>query len=149
MDLKKKIIAVVLVFGTILIGIFAVGLGGKTSSQPTASTQQNQDNGSPKVVSTNPEKLEEATILPTQTVEVTFSQPIENAGEVKYVVDPPAKVKTELTDDRKTIKLIPEQPYDLGQGYTFTIQEATKFDNQKRQEGDTVFHYSTISYKGV
>lgn len=146
MDLKKKIIAAIVVIGITLMIIVAKGFGGDPTPVPDTAQVQTEH---PVVVSTNPSPLDEATVLPTQTIEVTYNQPIENRGEVKYEISPETQVKVELSDDRKTIRFIPEKPFELGQGYTLIIKNGTKFDNNKRQDGDKVFHFSTIAYKGV
>lgn len=147
--LKNKIIAAVIVVGVILIAIFATGFGGKQvpTNEPNGLSQNQSPN--PHVVSTNPNPLENTTIVPTQELEITFSHPIENKGEVKYILDPVADVSIELSDDRKTIKVIPVKPFALGQGYTLSIKQDTKFDEGKRQDGDAVFHFTTIPYTGV
>lgn len=131
------------------MGIFALGFGSKQvpANEPNGLSQNQSPN--PHVVSTNPNPLENTTIVPTQELEITFSHPIENKGEVKYILDPIANVSIRLSDDRKTIKVVPVKPFNLGQGYTLSIKQDTKFDEGKRQDGDAVFHFTTIPYKGV
>lgn len=146
---KNKIIAVIIAIGILLMGIFALGFGGKQVSVNEATDLSQNQSPNPHVISTNPSPLENSTIVPTQKLEITFSQPIENKGEVKYILDPEADISIELSDDRKTVKVIPVKPYNLGQGYTLSIKQDTKFDGGKRQDGDAVFHFTTIPYKGV
>lgn len=146
MDVKKKIIIIVIAVSALLIALFAKGLG--STPQPVPETKQTESQV-PLVVSTNPSPLDNATVLPTQVLEITYSHPIENPGEIKYSIDPPIDVKLTLSDDKKTIKVTPNQPFNLGGGYTLVIKGDTKFDGGKRQDGDKVYHFATISYKGV
>lgn len=146
---KKLIVGVTVALGIILMALFALGFGGKQvpANQPNGLSQNQSPN--PHVISTKPSPLENTTIVPTQTIEVTFSHPIENTGEVKYRLEPNTEVNLSLSDDRKTVRIEPKQSFELGQGYTLFIQQDTKFDEGKRQDSDAVFHFSTIPYKGV
>lgn len=147
MDLKKKIILIVVAAALVLIGIFAKGFGGQPQVAP--EEKQAEESTVPLVISTNPSPLDNATVLPTQVIEITYNHPIENPGEVKYSIDPEIDVKISLSDDRKTIKVTPNKPFNLGGGYTLVIKGDTKFDGGKRQDGDKVYHFTTISYRGV
>lgn len=146
LTLKQKIMAAVLAIGIALIALFRIGLGGSNTTQnapqPPAPT-------TPQAISTNPAPLDNAILLPTQSIEITFNMPIENTGEFKHEFDSKLDYKLELSSDRKTIKIIPLQPYKLGQGYTLKIKPETKFDGQKRLEQEIFYHFSTISYNGV
>ena len=147
--LKKKIITAVVIVGALLMAFFALGFGGKQvpANQPNGLSQNQSQN--PHVVSTNPSPLENTTIVPTQPIEVTFSHPIENTGEIKYRLEPNTDITLTLSDDRKTLKIVPKSSFELGQGYTLFIQQDTKFDEGKRQDSDAIFHFTTIPYKGV
>ncbi len=156
LTLKQKIIGFIIVLGIALIAVFQQGLGGKLSEKMDSrfrgndiTGRGNDSVGEIKIVSTNPSPLEETTILPMQTVEITFNQPIEGAGEFKTSMDPKADYKIELSDDRKTAKIIPIKPYTLGGGYTLHILGNTKFDGKKELNREEIFHFKTINYSGV
>lgn len=147
--IKNKIITAVVIIGVLLMAIFALGFGSKQTTVNQPNGLETTQTTNPKVLSTNPSPLENTTIVPTQIIEVTFSHPIENAGEVKYRLDPIAEVVVTLSDDRKTVKFTPKSFFELGQGYTLFIMQDTKFDQDKRQDGDAIFHFKTIPYTGV
>ncbi len=155
-SLKQIIIGIAAVIGALLILIFGHGL---YSSSPTSQIQtevktaqmetKSKDNGEIKVVSTNPENLDGSTILPNQTIEITFNQSIENRGEFKNKIDPPAEYEIKLSDDRKTAKIILAKPFNLGAGYTLFIKSDTKFDGKRTLDKEIIYHFNTISYQGV
>lgn len=148
MSTKTKIIAAVIAIGALLIALFQFGLGGTGTPRPTNLSQSD----SPTVTSTNPEAMKEkktVVVLPTQTIEISFNHPLENIPETKIVIEPKADYKVELSDDRKTLKIIPLTPYALGQGYSLFVKGETKFDGKKTLGSDVDFHFATISYNGV
>lgn len=115
------------------------------STKATATTQPD----SPVVVSTNPSPLEDTIIPATQVLEITFNKPLQNSGEFKARIEPTTDFKIELSSDRKTAKIIPIQPYELGSTYTLFIGPETKFDGVGRWGQEKVFHFRTIRYRGV
>lgn len=142
---KTRIIILVVTVGLILLAVFQSGFyAQKTEVNPEDTTSQEI-----KVLKTVPDPLNETTILPNQTLEITFSQPLENVPELRMTIEPVAEVKVELSDDRKTAKFIPIKPYSLGQGYTLTIKSDSKFDGKKTLGRDEVFRFKTINYTGV
>lgn len=143
LSLKQKIIAIVTVIGLILIYIFQRGLYG---SSPQALQVKNEG---PQVVSTKPSPLDQTVLLPSQPVEITFNYPLQNTGEFKNRIEPKIDYKVELSSDRKTAKIIFLKPMDLGQGYTLFVLPDTKFDGAGNLGQDLVFHFKTISYKGI
>lgn len=148
MSFKQKIIAAIVAIGIILIGIFTFGLGGDATPVPEA---QNQLQGI-QIVSTSPSQLKDkrdVVIPPTQTLEVTFNEPLENVPETRISLDPPAEITIELSADKKTAKIIPVKPLDLGQGYTIFIKAGTKFEGKKELGRDENLHFQVITYKGV
>lgn len=158
LSLTQKIIAAVIAIGVILIAIFQMGLGGmgfpvvEQSQESRVRSQEIPESADPQVVSTNPAPLKEkkeVTILPTQVLEFSFNRPLENVPETKITLEPTHDFKVELSEDRKTVKVIPVKPFELGQGYTIFIKSDTKFDGGKNLGSDTDFHFTTISYKGV
>lgn len=143
MSLKQKIIGIIVLLGGFLIFIFQQGL----YSKPTDNTPMQSDEI--KIVSTNPNPLEGATILPIQKIEITFNRPIEGSGEFKTTMDPQLDYKIELSEDRKTAIITPNKPYTLGGGYTLHIMGNTKFDGKKQLDREEIFHFKTINYSGV
>lgn len=117
-----------------------------TPEQPkTNNTQSDQ----PQLVSTDPSPLENATILPTQQIKLTFSHPIENGGEFKYKIEPELEHKISLSEDRKTVIISPIDAYPAGSSFNLFIQPETKFDGGKKFNNDPIFHLNTIKYRGV
>ncbi|MDO8570845.1 MAG: Ig-like domain-containing protein [Candidatus Daviesbacteria bacterium] len=156
LNLKQIIIAIVTIIGALLILIFGRGLyssppaSQKNTAVKSAQTETKDENNKEiKVVSTNPEDLDGSTILPNQTIEITFNQPMENRGEFKNKIEPPADYEIKLSDDRKTAKIILAKPFKLGTGYTLFIKSDTKFDGKKTLDKEIIYHFNTISYKGV
>lgn len=153
LSLKQKIMIVVALVGAALIWIFQQGLYTKSSSttQPEVEVNQAQNiqSSEPQVVSTNPKNLDGITILANQTIEITFNIPLENRGEFKNRIDPESEVEIQLSEDRKTAKIIPLKPYKLGTGFTLFIKPDTKFDGKKQLEKEIIYHFKTINYKGV
>jgi hypothetical protein len=148
MSTKAKIITAIVVIGAILIAIFQFGLGGPGAERGVDTIQTE----SPVVVATNPAAMKEkktVVVLPTQSIEITFNQPLENVPETRITIEPKADYKVELSSDKKTIKIIPVTPYSLGQGYSLFIKADTKFDGKKTLGSDVDFHFATISYNGV
>lgn len=163
LSFKQKIIAAVVTIGLILIAIFQRGFGKATPLFPTnsppkteTSSENTQVSEEPKLLSTNPSPLNNAVILPTQTIELTFNTPLENRGELKFEIKPQAEVEVSLSNDKKTAKITPTKPYTLGQTYTINIKNETKFDNppagragKKRLPDGLNFTFKTIDYRGV
>lgn len=148
-SLKQIIIGVVTLIGALLIIIFGHGFYFSPPSSEPAKTEIPFNTKEIKVVSTNPENLDGSVILPTQIIEITFNQPMENRGEFKNRIEPEAEYEIKLSDDRKTAKIILNKPYRLGTGYTLFIKSDTKFDGKRTLEKELIYHFNTISYKGV
>lgn len=153
------------IFATILIAAFFIVFSlvfrdkfirKQSQSEPQTEVTINQqnklsknENEFPKIVSTKPEPLEEAIIPASEVVEITFNRPLENVGEFKVRIDPKIDYKVELSSDRKTAKILPEKPYNLGTTYTLFIGTETKFDGVGRWGEEKIFHFRTIKYTGV
>lgn len=152
---SKKIIILAFIFVSLLgfgLYIFKVKDTDITKKQQSSlSLSPPKGNLVPYVISTFPSSLEGALILPTQTIQITFSDPVVNTDELKHKMDPEdGKYKLKLSDDRKTLFIIPSPTFDLGRGYTFFIlSNETKFDQSKKLDGDIIYHFRTISYNGV
>lgn len=154
-SLKQKIIILIAIIVTaILIFISQRRLYEKSQSQPSSSPEQKQvqqinQNESPKIVSTKPDPLDQAIISSDQQIEIVFNRPLENEGEFKIRIEPKVKYKITLSGDRKTAKIIPEEPYDLGVGYTMFITGGTKFEGVGPWGEEKTFHFQTIKYRGI
>lgn len=154
-NLKQKIMILIALIGAILIWIFQHGLYSKSPAvNPTKSLPaQIQTPTAPdkaEVVITKPDPLEGATILPTQTIEITFNLPLENVGEFKHRLDPKLDYTIKLSADRKTALITPTKMFQLGTTYTLVVQsDQTKFDGKKRLDHDFTYHFRTIEYRGV
>lgn len=126
--------------------------------QPTSSTSsvkkspqlvQISPNDKPQIVSTKPDPLEENLVSGTETVEITFNRPLENVGEFKFRIEPKIDIKAELSGDRRTAKITPVKPYPLGTTFTLFIGTETKFDGVGRWGEEKIYHFKTITYRGV
>ncbi len=145
---KQKIIGVIIALGLALMAIFAHGLYNNPAKQTTPAQSQNSDKAT--IVSTLPTALDHSTLLPTQTIEITFSDPIdEQYKKFDLTIEPMIDYKRELSADKKTIKIIPNKPFALGQGYSIKIAGDNKFQGNKTLDGDKSFQFTTISYNGV
>lgn len=150
LNLKQIVIGITAIIGALLILIFGHGLySSSPSSQGKETIQIAENNKEIKVVSTNPDNLDGSTILPSQTISITFNQSIENRGEFKNKIDPKAEYEIKLSDDRKTAQIILTKPYQLGTGYTLFIKSDTKFDGKRTLDKELIYHFNTISYQGV
>lgn len=154
--MKRKILIAVIVAGAILILIFLSGFPSKL--KPTANStppktepakQEIKEDAEPQIVSTKPEPLEDAIVSATEIIEITFNRPLENVGEFKSRIEPKIDYKVELSSDRKTAKIIPTKPYQLGATYTLFIGPDSKFDGVGSWGKDQTFHFRTIKYTGV
>lgn len=146
------------VFGLIIVGIIALivifqhSLFSRSSNTPTPArpaANSNPQTESPKIVSTKPDPLDQTIIPADQIIEITFNRPLENVGEFKVKVEPNVKVKVELSGDRKTARIIPAKPYELGSSYSISIGPDTKFDGVGAWGQDKSFQFRTIRYRGV
>lgn len=147
--MKKNITIIIIITVIILAFLWKSRLSvpsSPTSSSPTPTAASSE---SPGIVSTKPDPLENTIISTTETVEITFNRPLENVGEFKVRIEPKIDYKVELSGDRKTAKIITIKPYQLGTTYTLFIGTETKFDGVGRWGEEKIFHFKTISYRGV
>lgn len=101
------------------------------------------------IVSTKPDPLDNIIINSGQVIEINFSNPLENTGEFKHRITPAADYKLELTGDRKTLKIVPVKPYELGNEFTLVISPETKFDNGARMEHEAIYHFHTVAFRNL
>lgn len=119
--------------------------------QPQKTATQTQQ--SLKIISTEPDQLDGVTILPTDSIEITFNKPI-SVSEFKHHFDPEVEHSVEAIGQTSSkgayqFKITFKKPLELGAGYTLFIESATH-----TQEGDTLdheynYHIKTIGYRGV
>lgn len=139
----KKITLVFIVIMIVTTIIFL--LKGNTPKQPVPTSQPE----SPRIVSTKPNPLENAVVSATEIVEITFNRPLENIGEFKFRIDPKSEIKIELSPDRKTAKIIPQTPFELGVTYTIFIGPETKFDKAGNWGKEAIYHFQTVKFRGI
>lgn len=120
----------------------------QATSSP-ASQVKSEQSEHPKIISTKPDPLENAVVSATEIVEITFNRPLENIGEFKFRIDPKADVKIELSSDRKTAKIIPQAPFELGVTYTIFIGPESKFDGVGNWGKEAIYHFQTIKFRGI
>lgn len=118
-------------------------------TQPVDQPKVKVESDTPKIISTKPNPLEGAIITASEVIEVTFSHPLENEGEFKLRIEPEVLFKIQLSSDRKTAKIIPQKPYELGRTYTLFIKSDTKFDGVGQWGEEKIFHVNTVRYRGI
>ncbi|TSC87837.1 MAG: Uncharacterized protein G01um10147_340 [Microgenomates group bacterium Gr01-1014_7] len=148
MKQKTTIILTILIIIFIMVITVILQKPGAAPQPENTPPPQTQDD-KPRIVSTKPDPLEEAIVSATQTIEITFNRPLENKGEFKLRIEPKIDFNIELSSDRKTAKIIPLKPYELGQTYTLFIGTETKFDGLGRWGEEKIFHIKTVQYRGV
>lgn len=148
---KKIAIAAVAIIGLLLILIFKNGFGTpfKATGQAPSVVSNSAQAEYAEVVSTKPQLKDSPVILPNQIIEITFNLPLENIGEFKHRIDDFKDYKAELSNDKKTVLIIPVKPFELGKSYTIFISKESKFDGKKRLRDSTHFTFHTIEYRGV
>lgn len=108
-----------------------------------------------QVVSTNPDPLDGATVLPTQSIEITFNKPLVRS-EFKYRLDPETDHVLMVVngsgsnkDISKTFQITFNKPLELGKGYTLFILPGTHTEDGIRFDKDQNFTFHTINYRGI
>lgn len=152
--LKQAIIIFIVVLAIILSFILWKGSLDKPKGQAISAKQSSQSspitqNDSPQIVSTKPDPLEDNIVGATDTIEITFNRPLENVGEFKSNIEPKVGYKVTLSSDRKTAKITAVKGFLLGTTYTLFIGTETKFDGIGRWGEEKIFHFKTITYRGV
>lgn len=154
---NKKLFSVIIAGSIILIVLSGYKLFKSKTTPPFKNTadEPRQENHTEKIdgkkvsiLSTNPDPLNETIIQSDQTIEITFSNPIENTGEFKHRIEPKPDYKLELTQERKTIKIIPVKPFELGITFTLFISPETKFDGGARLSEEKNYHFKTVKFIG-
>jgi hypothetical protein len=138
----NKILIVLAILG---IGVFVWNQKQVVSKKDVAQTE------TIKIVSTSPEPLEEATILPNQTITVTFNKPID-VNRLKIHLEPAAALEIAMPSKdslNNTLTINFKESLQLGSGYTLFINADPANKEKLPLEKDYIFHFKTISYKGV
>lgn len=144
----------------ILVLVILLALGGfltfnrltshdQQKETPKAETPTTTNTETAEIVSTNPDPLDEAFIPADHIIEITFNKPLRNPDEFKAKITPEADVKIELSEDRKTARIIPNKPYELGTSYGLYIGYDTKFDGIDRWGKDITYNFKTIKFRGL
>lgn len=154
--IKPKLVIVILIVILILIAAFIASKKFKSDQQsqslPVNISEQTKNisaNDKPQIVSTKPDPLNENIVGATDTIEITFNRPLENIGEFKNRIEPEIKYKVELSGDRKTAKIKAVDGFLLGTTYTLFIGAESKFDGVGRWGEEKIYHFKTITYRGV
>jgi len=150
MAMNKKILITIIIV-LVVIGTISVLLGSskRTDSPIKPPEAEQKDDAKPRIVTTKPDPLNNVIIPADQVIEITFNRPLENVGEFKVKIEPKVEFKAELSSDRKTAKIIPTKPFELGSTYTMSIGTETKFDGVGRWGEEKVFQFRTIKYRGI
>lgn len=151
---RKFWISIAAIVGILLILLARVGLSSPSNvpKLPSAQSQaepKSTQSDKVEILTTSPDPLNESTVTPTQTIQITFSQPAQNVPELKVRIEPVIDLNLQLSDDRKTLKISPKQSFGLQQGYSITIPADAKFDGGRTLGTDLLFHFKTISYSGI
>lgn len=105
-----------------------------------------------EIISTKPDSLEGAVILPTQEIEFKFNKQI-SISEFKHKFDPEVEHKVNATydkvDNTTIISIKFSEALSLGSGYTLFILPNTNSEDGKVLGREFSYHFSTIKYKGV
>lgn len=142
-----KVITVIIVILTVTT--ISVWDQTRPKSEPKEPIPSVSENDPPQIISTKPDPLDEAIVSANEVLEFTFNRPLENEGELKIKTEPPNEYKIQLSQDRKTAKVIPVNPFELGATYTLTIGRDTKFQGIGEWKQEKMYHFKTIRYRGV
>lgn len=142
--MNKKSVFIIITIIFLALVFFLVK--NKPVTTPTPPSNQLQ------IISTKPSPLDEATILPTQNIEITFNKEIV-LSEFKHKFDPEVEYETEVIDGKnnlgKTFRIKFKKSLQLGSGYTLFILKETHTEDKELLDKEYVFHIKTINYRGV
>ena len=136
-----------------VITIIIIIIGGLSLKQNLNKPPQSPPKEELKIIATKPDPLEEATILPTSSIEITFNKPIVTS-EFKHRFDPELEHKVEVINGinnsyGQTFRIIFKKPLQLGSGYTLFILPNTHTEDGLNLNKEIIYHFKTISYRGV
>lgn len=152
---SKQIIAgLVGLLGILLILIFGKGFYSAPQPTPTSELKTEvgivKDLGKIKILSTNPSNLNGKTLLPTDSIEITFDTPTE-AFDPSYhvVVEPKADLNVKISSDLKTITIKPAKSWAVGTTYHLLIKDNLKFVGELVLGENVKFDFNTLAIKGI
>ena len=136
----------------LIIGILVISVIAFLYQKQTATPETNEPEQL-KITSTKPATLDEATILPTDTIEITLNKPIYRS-ELKHRFDPEINHEVETINgiDKElgqTFRIIFQEPLGLGKGYTLFILSNTHDQENHNLDHEYIYHFKTISYRGI
>lgn len=134
----KKLSIIIIIIITVILGFFLK----QNPTKPNSPVSREEL----KIISTNPDPLEGATILPTQSIEITFNKPV-NTSEFKHRFDP--EIDHQVETKNNTFRIIFNKPLKLGSGYTLFILPNTHTEDGLTLGQEIIYHFKTISYRGV
>lgn len=126
--------------------------GNQTSENNTKLTSVNSNTQQLLLLSTNPNPLEGAVILPDATIQLNFNKRV-IPTQLKHNFDPP--IDDTVTEHNQpdqgiyTLKISFKKPLELGNGYTLFIQGDTHSEDGIKLGQDFNYHFRTINYNGV
>ncbi len=146
MNKKTFLIIATLIF-VILIFFLVKNKQNFVNKPATVLTNQLQ------IISTNPNPLDEATILPTDSIEITLNKPVV-VSELKHRFDPDIEheikvIKGINNSYGQTFRIIFKKPLPLGGGFTLFILKETHTEEKQLIDKEYIFHFKTIKYNGV
>ncbi len=138
-----------IIFITIIIVIF----GGLIFKQNPDKPVQTLPKEELKIISTNPSPLEDATILPTGSIDITLNKPVV-ISEFKHRFDPELEHEVEVISGinssyGQTFRISFKKPLQLGSGYTLFILPNTHTEDGLKLDKEIIYHFKTIGYRGV
>lgn len=148
--MKKKLLPAILVLVLITaLSLFYLSSSKNTDEEQKDETVKNGQTDSAEIVSTKPDPLDNTVIPADQIIEITFNKPLRAPSEFKLRIEPETKHKIELSEDRKTAKIITEKPFELNANYAFIIGAETKFDGIDRWGKEVTYRFQTIKFRGL
>lgn len=106
-----------------------------------------------QIISTKPSPLDEVTILPTDSIEITLNKPVV-VSELKHRFDPDIEHEVKVIKGinnsyGQTFRIIFKKPLPLGSGFTLFILKETHTEEKQLIDKEYIFHFKTIKYSGV
>lgn len=136
-----------------VISLLVISVGVFLYQKQTIKLAAPQQEEKLTIVSTKPDPLDEATILPKDGIEITFNYPIYRS-ELKHRFDPEMKHEVVVVNgiDKElgtTFRITFNDSLELGRGYTLIILPETHDQKNHNLDHEYIYHFKTISYRGV
>lgn len=155
--LKQKIIGAVIAVGVVLIAIFQMGFY-RTDRQSTlapedkgtAESSEQADDGSPRIISTVPEKIDGEVLLPAQEIVIRFNMPLEGFDRNVHVIfEPKLEFEAQVSGDRKSVTIKPKVAYAAGRSYLLRLKDNIGFAGGKKLGSEKSYSFKTIEHRGI